>query len=85
MEHNKKSGNTQQPKIEELTLDILKGVTGVAAEFIQKKPAGKIILAVDENGEINSQLHEILLTFLQRAFGEVKIKPTAEGMEFSWQ
>jgi|GEM_PF-5159933 len=85
MEQNKKRGNSQSPTVEGLTLDILKGVTGVAAEFIQDKPAGRIILAVDENGEINAQLHEVILTFLQRAFGEVKIKPTAQGMEFSWQ
>ena len=71
---------------EELTLDIVKGITGIAAEFITPNiNPGTVVLKVDSNGEIDPVHQQMILEFLQRAFGEVKIRPTAEGLELSWR
>lgn len=71
---------------EEMTLDIIKGVAGVASELIGSKGSGSgtVLLKVDANGEIDAIHQSLLIVFLQRTFGDVRIKPTAEGMELSW-
>jgi len=71
---------------EELTLDIVKGITGIAAEFITPNNSpGTLLLKVDSNGEIDPLHQQMILEFLNRAFGPVKIKPTVEGVELSWR